>query len=59
MLYSASKGAIYNILINIPDLKEKDQKYFKDNISYYFKQIENTNIQLNKFLDESIIKIDV
>ena len=51
MIYAGAKGAIYNILINIPDLSTKDQKQFKDNIDYYFKQIDDLHLKINKHVE--------
>ena len=58
LLLAASKGACYNILINISDLSKKDIDYFKNNTDYYFKQIQDTNIQINQFINKTTIALD-
>ena len=58
LLLAASKGACYNILINITDLSKKDNDYYKNNTDYYFKQIQDTNIKINQFINKSTISLD-
>ena len=52
LIYAASKGAIYNIKINIKDLNKNDIKYFSNQIEYYFKQVEDTYTNISKHVNE-------
>ena len=57
LIFAASRGVCYNILINITDLSKKDNQYFKDNINYYFKQIQDNHIKINQFINNSSISL--
>tara|TARA_B110000438_G_scaffold131050_1_gene127251 strand:- start:413 stop:2080 length:1668 start_codon:yes stop_codon:yes gene_type:complete len=54
MILASAKGAIYNIHINIKDLDESDQKKFKNEIDYYYKQIKDFNLKINNYVEKHL-----
>ncbi|MDC1050932.1 glutamate formimidoyltransferase [Candidatus Marinimicrobia bacterium] len=54
-LKSASYGAYYNVLINLPDLKSEDQKKYIEESELYIKNIDENHITIKNFV-ESILK---
>ena len=54
LIYAASKGAIYNIMINVKELNKSDQNFFNNRIEYYFKQIEDMHVNTDKFVKKTL-----
>ena len=56
MIYAASKGAYYNILINLFDLPEKYRKSYLEKSDYYLKQIDDSHHKILSYVQEILIK---
>ena len=54
MILASANGAIYNILINIKDLKRADQIKFKNEIEYYYKQIKDFNLKIKNYINSNL-----
>ena len=54
MILASANGAIYNILINIKDLKETDQIKFKNEIDYYYKQVKDFNLKIKNYINSNL-----
>ena len=54
MILASANGAIYNILINIKDLKESDQIKFKNEIDYYYKQVKDYNLKIKNYINSNL-----
>ncbi len=54
MINSASIGAFYNILINIPDFSMKKQKEYQNTSDFYLKQINNLHIKIISLVEDKL-----
>ena len=54
LIYAGSKGAAYNVLINITDLPTKDKDYYSDQIEYYIKQVYDFHLKIDDILKNKL-----
>ena len=50
LLLSGAKGAAYNVLINVKDLK--NGKTFKDKVDFYLKQVDSYHFEITENINK-------
>ena len=54
LIYSAAKGASYNVLINLSSARTKDKEKYKNSVEYYIKQIEDVDLKISTITNSQL-----
>ena len=54
LIYSAAKGASYNVLINLSSARTKDKEKYKNSVEYYIKQIEDVHLKISTITNSQL-----